>query len=351
MSRNVWLKREQQRSDSRNDTTLCSAFIFDPQGFPPAASRSSFEQLFRQHYEVLRDILNHHLEPGLVLVAATRESLEASAWFEAEEKGPSAFIVGRHSSADIFLPSDPGLSLRHLAVILRRGGPDAAARFRVLDLRTPGAFADEQGNRLEAVEAPGPILLHCASLSLLFFPTGGANGPWPEDVDEAWSRVPERNYLECAPAQPGRWLTPGGGGLSPEPLPRDARAETLVGYFPGPLFPSHALQQHDRPRGEVLVTSPSGQIALRLGVTAARQGMLLGRYERCDTAGLPVLSGLALSRVHLLLVDVDGVLYAIDTASKNGSWVGAQSFRIARLETGLTYALAYEATVEWRSFH
>jgi hypothetical protein len=95
-----------------------------------------------------------------------------------------------------------------------------------------------------------------------------------------------------------------------------------------------------------VVQSEDGQTSLPLGATAARRGVLLGRYERCDAAGLPVLSDAALSRVHLLLLELEGALYALDTASTNGSWAGAQRMRSARVEPGLRFALARRAFVE-----
>jgi hypothetical protein len=55
--------------------------------------------------------------------------------------------------------------------------------------------------------------------------------------------------------------------------------------------------------------------------------------------------------VHLLLVEVGGALYAIDTASTNGTWVGPRQIRSARIQPGLCLSLARQATVEWRSFH
>jgi hypothetical protein len=104
-------------------------------------------------------------------------------------------------------------------------------------------------------------------------------------------------------------------------------------------------------RGELIVRSDAGRVALRLGARAARQGVLLGRYARCDTAGLPVLSNPSLSRVHLLLVELDGVLYAVDTASTNGSWLDSRALRSVRMQPGVRVRLADDATVEWRVFH
>jgi hypothetical protein len=45
----------------------------------------------------------------------------------------------------------------------------------------------------------------------------------------------------------------------------------------------------------------------------------LGRYARCDSSDL--MADVAVSRTHLLLISIEGTLYAIDTASTGGSYV------------------------------
>jgi hypothetical protein len=124
-----------------------------------------------------------------------------------------------------------------------------------------------------------------------------------------------------------------------------------VSTFAGPVFPSLDADDSDPARGELRVDSASGGAAVRIGARAARRGVLLGRYGRCDTAGLPVLIESSLSRVHLLVLELDGALYAIDTASRNGSWCGGERVRATRILPGLRITLAGAATVEWRPFH
>ena len=342
MSRSVWLKRELGRAEASND----GAIHFEAVGADFAAAlpgelpARSFEDTFRRHYPAVRDLLNDHPRPGLGLVAVGSEGLEGTAWFDARKDEANPLILGRHASAEIFLPSDPSLSLRHLAVVLHRHRAPAPVRFRVLDLRTPTAFADEEGRRLEAIESEGPLMIRCASYALLMFPTGGAGPRWPAEPELAWPRIPPRVYVDSRAADPERRL-----GLG------DRAGVTLVPSFPGPVFTARAPLPFDPPRGELLVASSSGRVSLRLGARAARQGVLLGRYERCDTAGLSVLASPSLSRVHLLVIELDGALYAVDTASKNGSWRGSREIRSLRMEPGLRLRLAKDATVEWRPFH
>jgi hypothetical protein len=357
MSRSVWLRRERDRKEADNDGTLVLSLAsghFDSL-FPHEAPSSSFEDLFRRHYPDLRDLLNRHPHPGLALVAVSTEGVEGRAWLAAKDNDADAVILGRHSSAEIFLPADPRLSLRHLAVLLHPNRAETPVRFSVLDLRTPTAFTDEHGTARQAIESEGPVMVRCASVAFLLFPTQASTAPWPEDAAPAWARVPERLYFDPRAGGPPAssperivWPdAPGGWGDAP---PRSTSI-TLVPTLPGPVFPSRDLAPSGSPRGELVVRSPAGQVSLRLGAGATRQGVLLGRYERCDTAGLPVLSSPSLSRVHLLVIEIAGALYAVDTASSNGSWVGPTSLRCGRLLPGQRVRLACDATVEWRVFH
>jgi len=350
VSRSVWLRREEVRAESHNDGTICLAAF---RGLAPAVptAAGSFEGEFLRHYESIRRILNAHNEPGLALIVTSGDGIEASAWVKAEDDEISPLILGRHNEAEIFLPSDPALSLRHLAVILQRRG-DGPVRYRVLDLRTATAFEDEQGRRLEALESAGPTLLRCAAFAMFLFPTGEPGEPWPEDAAEAWRRLPERVYLDSASADPDRWTQSEGRAELhwPESIGFASQTTTSVS-FPGPVFPSPVLADAGPARGEILLASRWGRASLRLGKEAVRQGVLLGRYERCDGGGLPLLSSLSLSRVHLLIVEVGATLCAIDTASRNGSRLGERRIRHARLEPGRPIILAEDVSVEWRPFH
>jgi hypothetical protein len=354
MSRSVWLRRDHERDHATNGGTIVLGSplpqLFRPRGDGP---RGSFSDLFRRYYPDIRTALNAHPEPGLVLLLASDEWLEASAWWPADGRDINPLIVGRHSTAEVFVPSDPSLSLRHLAVLIHPRRDTEAVRFRVLDLRTPTAFRDEEGRRLEAVEADGPLMLRCASFAALLLPTGGAEEPWPRDADRGWARVPERVHLECATAHPERWTDRAGWawGRGARLFDAAGAAPTLSTSFPGPSLAVRDLAGTDQARGEIRVRSATGRASIRLGETAARHGVLLGRYNRCDNAGVDVLADEVLSRVHLLLVEMAGALYAVDTASKNGVWLGPRQVRVVRVEPGITLTLADAAAVSWHPFH
>jgi hypothetical protein len=351
MSRSVWSKRDHQREESPNDATMGALGLFAR----PAVEvdERPFSSVFLEHYGRIRDVLSTHPEPGLALFVASREGLEASAWWRAPERDVHPLILGRHGSADVFLPSDPLLSLRHLAVIIHPHREAEPVRFRVVDLRTPIAFCDEGGRELEAVEANGPLLLRLSSLNALLFPTGGWDEPWPEDPEAAWARVPERVHLQSATADSGRWRDLEGRWprADLEAFDPSGGPPTLSTSFPGPAFVGCDLAGSDCPRGTLSVHSEGQTVSLRLGQTAMKQGVLLGRYERCESGGIALLTNSALSRVHLLLIEMAGRFFAVDTGSKNGVWHGERRIRMIRLESGVELTLARHARVGWRSLH
>ena len=356
MARSVWMRNEAARLEFANDGTL-HVDLGSGSGRAPTATRRPFEDEFRLNYPAIRRLLDAHREPGLALVVASGDRLEATAWVPAEPDGVNPVIVGRHNSAEVFLPSDPALSLRHLAVLLSPASEEPV-RFRVLDLRTATAFDDEQGRTLEALEGAGPTLVRCASFALMLIPTGATDEPWPEDATAAWGHIPGRLYLDSSSADREEWSRPGGVAVRPDPSPRAAHAQTTsIVTFPGPAFLIPAGLDAGAPcdagsaRGELRLRSGSGGGALLLSAEAARRGALIGRYERCDGFGLPCLEHPGLSRVHLLVVESGGVLWAIDTASKNGTRAGEGRIRRARLAPGRPLSLAGLVRLEWWPFH
>jgi hypothetical protein len=252
----------------------------------------------------------------------------------------NAAIIGRHSVADLYLDSDPSMSLRHLAIIVdpmsawARDGGDL--RFRIADLRTPLAFEDENGRRLDAVIAEGPIFLRCGQFALMCLVTGDESD-WPPDAKEAWECIPERVYLEESPAEPDRWRR-----QRRNPLPGDSDDDgpagqriTRVQRARGPArVQKHLLEEDEQPLGTLHIRTRDASQSITIGPRAAERGILLGRYDRCDASEATVLTDQNISRVHLLLVQVAGSLYAIDVASTNGTWKAEAPARGPHLATG-----------------
>ena len=74
-------------------------------------------------------------------------------------------------------------------------------------------------------------------------------------------------------------------------------------------------------------------------------GVLLGRYPRCDnqpTDAASIFSNESVSRVHVLLLRIQGKTYALDVASTNGLWCEGESIRLVPMVSGTTLHIASE---------
>lgn len=126
-TRTIHDRHDPERRHARNDGTriLDLAGAFEPRPLP---------ELFAACYPNIRAACRHALSPGVVLVSV--DGLTGAVGYvglAARPDRPAAAIVGRHGQADLRLPLDPQLSLRHLAVILL---PGARPRVLLLDLFT-----------------------------------------------------------------------------------------------------------------------------------------------------------------------------------------------------------------------
>ena len=77
------------------------------------------------------------------------------------------------------------------------------------------------------------------------------------------------------------------------------------------------------------------------------RGVLIGRYERCQLAGA---SG-SLSRVHLVLLLDGGDVWAVDTASLNGTIVEGQRISAIQLDRELELRLPSGMGMRWVPEH
>lgn len=291
---------------------------------------ASFQDLFLRHYPTIRRKCMGFGRPGVAVVAvdASTSDLAGILCIAAKVGVANSAIVGRHTMADLYLDGDESLSLRHLAVIVAPlTGSSTEVAFRVLDLRTQAAFQDEHGRTFEALLAEGPIFIRCGTYVLFCMVTGDPTG-WPESAKDGWACIPERVYLEADEAEPDRWQRKRRWHLrrrapaGPKAEGKDGPAITRVQSLLGPVRARKRLLSDGEDASGTLRIDADGAVQYVLvGQDALRRGILLGRYERCDVDGAELLANDNISRVHLLLVEISGSVYAIDTASTNGTWL------------------------------
>jgi hypothetical protein len=340
-----------QKSDPGSDVDD-KTFIGTPGVALPAApsrTRLPVRELFSKHYEKIREWCTSQSRTGVALVAMDGESVHGAAFLASKPGTVATAILGRHSQADLQLRGDASVSLRHLALLLYPDG-GARPRYRLLDLRTATGFLDERGRRLRAIEVDGPAFVRLGAYTVLFFPVTTASPPWPEDAEQGWATIPDRLYLDEVETEEksAEWEADSDRAWEVDELPRLQEPPTLVHSIRGPEMAVHELlDENDEVVGELRITSTRGLATIVVGRRAAEAGILLGRSRRCDAGR--VLSDRGISRVHLLLIAIQGNLYAIDTASSNGVFGQEEEpERAVRLDVEQKLSLSDLATVEWR---
>lgn len=250
-------------------------------------------------------------------------------------------VVGRHSQCDLVLTGDERLALRQLAVVLapvrewQAGRADVS--FRILDLRTSEGMLDEHGRPLRGLRTEGPAIMRCAGYALYALPLGDPTD-WPESADDAWACLPERVYFDELARVPDASIV--------RPLGSHAHHTTVVTRLRGPLDTAMPLVADRDLAGRLFVTGAFGQGAIEIGYQALRDGVLLGRYARCDGHGY--CADDSMSRVHALLLLVDDRLHVIDLASTNGTReVGRLDARIIELVGNGELVLGSHTRVRW----
>jgi FHA domain len=321
-----------------------------------AKARKSFRELFVASYNSFAARCREVSEPGIALVAVDEVSGRSMGLVRllARVQRHVAAIIGRHDECDLFLNAHARLALRHLAVVLDpvsdwRAG--ANVRYRVLDLRTTDGFSDESDRPLRGLRCEGPGLLRCGGYALFIMPLGDPTD-WPIEPNDAWAFLPERVYFDE--------LEHGAQGSVPR-LPRTPRASTglnnavthrsLIIRTHGPRDTSSgSLVESGDIAGTLELVGPRNRGTIRIGHDELRDGVLIGRYARCNNAQLA--DDPSLSRVHALLLQVDDAILAIDTASLNGTRQANQpKARLIQLlgDTELILGTATRARWHWVS--
>lgn len=300
--------------------------------------------LFVAAYPTFADRCREVDEPGLAVIAVDERTGRASgiAVLRAQVGRHVAMIVGRHDRADLYVPDDPALSLRHLAVVMAPVAgwqPGAGCpTYRILDLRSESGTADESGRRLQGIRCEGAAFLRCGMNVVFALPLGDPTD-WPQSATDAWAQIPERVYHDELLHVPD----------ASEVKPRVSlnRSNTVVTRISGPRDLGATLVDREEIAGELMLEGPVSRRSVNVGERALRHGVLIGRYARCDMARTDEDD--SLSRVHALLLHVDAELLLIDTASTNGTrMAGGADARVISVSEGAVIELGHATSLRWR---
>lgn len=301
--------------------------------------------LFERAYPTFASRCREVEQPGLAIIAVdeTTGTPMGMVCLRAQVDRHVTAIIGRHDRCDLYLPSNERLALRHLAFIL---GPvtdwranTSAVSFRVLDLRTDVGMVDEESRPLRALRSEGPAMMRCGGHAIFALPVGDPTD-WPATAVDAWTQLPERVYHDELVR------VPDASCLRPR-VAADRGQITLVTRIAGPRDLTGPLRSGDELAGRLWIQGVTGERTLEVGRHALRDGVLLGRYDRCDVHGLDL--GDSVSRVHALLVHVDDRLLAIDIASTNGTRLAsADDARVIEVAHDTVVELGVSTLVRWR---
>lgn len=239
------------------------------------------------------------------------------------------------------------MSLRQGALIVYPRSENDRVRFRLLDLRALVPLEDERGHPFAALEADGAVFVAADRSYFFIFPVGPDEPSWSGSAEAIWESLPERTYLEelaIEQAQEQFWRR----------AEHARRMEgTLALSLPGVLLPEEdsLIDDEEPPRARLVVTSPDGELTLMLGESAITRGVLLGRYPRCDGSRFGLLSHHSISRVHALVIQIGGKIYAVDVGSTNGVWLAKTRVLAAELGFGKSVTLAESVSVECSFLH
>ena len=279
---------------------------------------TAFASTFRKHFFALRAA--HAAQPHEgVLVAAidSAGSFDAHAHLRLPATGIAHLVLGRHERCDVVLPRDPDVSLRHLLVRATRS-PGGGIHLRAIDLRSRVGLTADDGKRCEAMAADGPLFMKIGSYTLFLLPTGPGLPSWTGDADETWRGFSSRPAEILPPAQPLKSRS--------APAPGAVKLATIT------------IQSSSPQAGDLTTTHAVWSDQLE-------RGILVGRDDRCSHGGVDEGN---LSRVHLVLLSVEGEVWGIDTASTNGTRVlHSQPFRQFRMSGEVHLVLADTLHLRW----
>ena len=275
---------------------------------PKLFQRVEFRALFQDNFSEIQEF-NTQYKDGLCIYIFSGQELIGKAFLKTKTAEINTLILGRHSQSEVFLSQDQSLSLRHL-IFMTHPKSDRLI-YRILDLRSRSGFENEAGMNCHSLISDGHGFIRLNHYHILCFPAQcpSLNGNEPQ---KSWDALPPRQYKDL-----------------PSDLNEMSFSEhcSIVFSTPPPTPLRRVVTQ--KPVASLELFSGDNYVNQPLDSDMLSSGILIGRYTRCDRAFQPFLTITSISRVHLLIVEVEGQMYIIDTASTNGTYIDGE--RIKRM--------------------
>lgn len=266
---------------------------------PPSTAQNAWLRIHR----LVRSACLEEARPGaFVFVTNASGELVGRLWLAATAT-PRTATLGRHERVDLPLTPDAALSLRHLLFITRL--VSGRVRCTVVDLESrAGVHTDAGAQRV--LDADRAAVFRAAGLWLFCIPTGPST-VLPAEPHVAW-----------------------------EKLQRD-------GHAARPSLVDRFLAGKVRVLGSLDVTIGAEVSRLPLEDSTLERGLLIGREARCHV----LIPNNEVSRVHAVLLLIDGAPHLVDAGSSNGLWTAAgERVRCVKLERGATFLIG-PARLRW----
>lgn len=271
-------------------------------GAPPPPSTTARDAWLRIH-RLVRSACLEEARPGAFVFVTTASGQLAGRLWLAATATPRTATLGRHERVDLPLAPDAALSLRHLLFITRL--VSGRVRCTVVDLESRAGVHTEAGAQ-RVLDADRAAVFRASGLWLFCIPTGPST-VLPAEPQVAWQGL-QRDGHSAQPSLVDRFLA-------------------------GQLRPAGTLD-----------VSTGGEVSrLPLDESTLERGLLIGREARCHL----VVAHTEVSRVHAVLLLIDGAPHLVDAGSSNGLWTPAgERVRCVKLERGATLLIG-PAQLRW----
>lgn len=249
----------------------------------------------------------------------------------------ASLTIGRHAQCAFRLPA-LDVSLRHVVAHVRSNENNDMVT-RLWDLNTKQSFITEDGVYSSALVAEGALFITIGHYSLMFVPLDAlGDKQWPQRGEDAWSELPQRKFLDR------RDVASQGDIFNQQPNKPNSNMDiTQITRVNAPVMLGEDVDS-SQAWGKVTIEIPTGKMERFVSEDQINRGILIGRYSRCQ---IRLDNDDSLSRVHLMLVKIGQEIWAIDTASTNGTRHNAKEITSTVMALEDKLLLAATTLVKW----